>query len=60
MFYVVLYDGSLAASVDGAFYHVPDRGGVDEAPANVEFEMHFWKKVNPIKLPVWLACHMYG
>jgi len=60
MLFIELYDGSLAASVDGAFYHVPDRDGVEEAPANVEFEMHFWKKVDPQLLPVWLAIHMYG
>jgi len=57
---ILLYDGTLAVCVDGTWYHVPDRAGVEEAPADVEFEMHFWKVVNPIKLPVWLACHMYG
>lgn len=59
MLSIVLFNGLRAWCVDGTWYHVPDRAS-GLAPVDVEFEMVFWKKVNPRHLPVWLAVHMYG
>lgn len=57
MFSIILFNGLRAWCVDGEWYHAPDRAST-EAPVDVEFEMVFWKKVNPLHLPVWLACYM--
>lgn len=54
---IVLFNGLRVWGVDGVWYHMPDRAA-DEAPVDVEFEMVFLKKVNPLHLPVWLACYM--
>jgi hypothetical protein len=57
MVIITLFNGLNAYLLDGEWYHVADRDS-EVAPVDVEFEMYFWKKVNPLHLPVWLACYM--
>ncbi len=54
---IILFNGLRAWGVDGVYYHIPTRAS-GLAPVDVEFEMVFLKKVNPLHLPVWLACYM--